>query len=418
MLYNVKVKLKQWGKYMNKNVSKSAQRAGCSFGGGSSQLVASLLAYLDYGKVLKRSFLASLVSLRTLRGRMLDFVLKMTSNTVMLSDSETSQCCHNLKRLRPQDNRPLSLTLSLGERTFDDISHNLTISNLRKFLIYLFPSTLFPSKNVTHLFTSQNKKAAFTLAEVLITLGIIGVVAAITLPTLIQNYQKKTYVEGLKSGISILSQGFRKVLADEGVDDLSNTEMWKNCQLSYYNGYSITKTCETILSKYFKVAKFQSISDLHAIGDTNAQYYYTINDVVECKNLVTKSNKRYYLNDKTKCYGPSHITIMLANGMRVDLNIVSGGFYVGNINLDINGGKGPNTWGRDAFDLCILPNGNVIGKYDGQYAKAEAEYSGYSVDDYIERYKKFVEADCSSTTTSMGNLCSGRIINDGWKMNY
>lgn len=34
-------------------------------------------------------------------------------------------------------------------------------------------------------------KKAFTLAEVLITLGIIGVVAAITLPTLIANYQKK-----------------------------------------------------------------------------------------------------------------------------------------------------------------------------------------------------------------------------------
>ena len=35
------------------------------------------------------------------------------------------------------------------------------------------------------------KHAAFTLAEVLITLGIIGVVAAITMPTLINNYQKK-----------------------------------------------------------------------------------------------------------------------------------------------------------------------------------------------------------------------------------
>ena len=35
------------------------------------------------------------------------------------------------------------------------------------------------------------KRAAFTLAEVLITLAIIGVVAAMTIPTLIANYQKK-----------------------------------------------------------------------------------------------------------------------------------------------------------------------------------------------------------------------------------
>ena len=42
------------------------------------------------------------------------------------------------------------------------------------------------------------RRAAFTLAEVLITLGIIGVVAALTLPTLIQNHQKQVYVTQLK----------------------------------------------------------------------------------------------------------------------------------------------------------------------------------------------------------------------------
>jgi len=42
------------------------------------------------------------------------------------------------------------------------------------------------------------EKAAFTLAEVLITLGIIGVVAAMTLPALIQNYQKGVVLNRLK----------------------------------------------------------------------------------------------------------------------------------------------------------------------------------------------------------------------------
>ena len=37
----------------------------------------------------------------------------------------------------------------------------------------------------------MGKKLAFTLAEVLITLGIIGVVAALTLPALISNYKKQ-----------------------------------------------------------------------------------------------------------------------------------------------------------------------------------------------------------------------------------
>lgn len=45
------------------------------------------------------------------------------------------------------------------------------------------------------------KIRAFTLAEVLITLGVIGVVAAMTLPTLIQNYQEQEYVNKLKKAI-------------------------------------------------------------------------------------------------------------------------------------------------------------------------------------------------------------------------
>ena len=50
-------------------------------------------------------------------------------------------------------------------------------------------------------------KRGFTLAEVLITLGIIGVVAALTLPSLIDNYKKQEYVARLPKGISILNNG-------------------------------------------------------------------------------------------------------------------------------------------------------------------------------------------------------------------
>ena len=55
------------------------------------------------------------------------------------------------------------------------------------------------------------RKAAFTLAEVLITLGIIGVVAAMTLPTLIQNYQAKQRVTQLKKVSSVLNQAYLRV---------------------------------------------------------------------------------------------------------------------------------------------------------------------------------------------------------------
>ncbi|MEE3350319.1 MAG: type II secretion system protein, partial [Candidatus Gastranaerophilaceae bacterium] len=66
----------------------------------------------------------------------------------------------------------------------------------------------------------MKNKLAFTLAEVLITLGIIGVVAALTLPALIQNYQKQVYVNALKKSVSTLENGFKMALAEDGVDEL------------------------------------------------------------------------------------------------------------------------------------------------------------------------------------------------------
>ena len=54
------------------------------------------------------------------------------------------------------------------------------------------------------------KTKAFTLAEVLITLGIIGVVAALTLPNLVANYKKQVLVTQLKAEVNIIENSFRK----------------------------------------------------------------------------------------------------------------------------------------------------------------------------------------------------------------
>lgn len=70
---------------------------------------------------------------------------------------------------------------------------------------------------------SNDRKAkylAFTLAEVLITLGIIGVVAAMTIPTLISKTQKKEAVTRLKGAYSQIAQAIRMSEADNG--DISN----------------------------------------------------------------------------------------------------------------------------------------------------------------------------------------------------
>ena len=61
-------------------------------------------------------------------------------------------------------------------------------------------------------------KTGFTLAEVLITLGIIGVVAAMTIPTLIANTNAQKYRSKFKKSISTLSQAARMSQAQYGFD--------------------------------------------------------------------------------------------------------------------------------------------------------------------------------------------------------
>ena len=69
--------------------------------------------------------------------------------------------------------------------------------------------------NLQKAISSASRKVAFTLAEVLITLGIIGVVAAMTLPTLIQNYQKKVAAVQLKHFSSLIQQANKAYTAQE-----------------------------------------------------------------------------------------------------------------------------------------------------------------------------------------------------------
>ena len=64
--------------------------------------------------------------------------------------------------------------------------------------------------------------SGFTLAEVLITLGIIGVVAALTMPALITNYQKQQTINTLKKSYSILQQAIK--LSELKNDD---TQYWE-----------------------------------------------------------------------------------------------------------------------------------------------------------------------------------------------
>ncbi len=91
--------------------------------------------------------------------------------------------------------------------------------------------------------SSQTARLGFTLAEVLITLGIIGIVAALTLPSLITNYQKKTTATSVKKAYSELNQIVERAKADYG-----DPSGW-----SYYEKDNLAQWVQTYIEPYIKV---------------------------------------------------------------------------------------------------------------------------------------------------------------------
>ena len=70
-------------------------------------------------------------------------------------------------------------------------------------------------------------------------------------------------------------------------------------------------------------------------------------------------------------------------------------------------------------DTIILKEGKIFGKPDSRaQAEAYAKYNNKDITSIIENYKTKREAECNNTTTEAGDACSGRVIDEGWVMNY
>lgn len=196
--------------------------------------------------------------------------------------------------------------------------------NKRKLLGFMF------DKSATSLKMPLAKaKFGFTLAEVLITLGIIGVVSAITIPTLMSKYREKQTVARLTETYSILSQAIRSVQDDEGTPD-----EW-NLSGNYYQ----KDDSEVIAQKLLPAMKVA----LDCGTAPNDSCFY--------------SGAYKYLNGNgAGRYGGDKIyKIVLMNGTSMAIAHWSDSeridFYV-----DTNGNRPPNVIGRDMFCISWFKN--------------------------------------------------------------
>lgn len=171
---------------------------------------------------------------------------------------------------------------------------------------------------------------AFTLAEVLIVLGVIGIVAEMTIPTLMNNVQSQTYVAGVLKFNSTLHQAIL---------------MWKQD----INCYSDAGTClsqqglgDNDCTNFDQIGKFMRISDKSLAGAT--------------ANWLPASTSNYAGVAQTGVWGgvsnasTGLCKYLLQDGttFTMDVDPAQIGIFV-----DVNGKKPPNRMGKDTFTFTI-----------------------------------------------------------------
>ena len=186
---------------------------------------------------------------------------------------------------------------------------------------------------------SKRRKVAFTLAEVLITLGIIGVVAALTLPSVIQNYREKEYATKLKRFYSEMENASRLVVEEYGTIDT-----WG---LTHSFGEDANTTQEDMDNKYKSVDLFWSRYMKYLGGEK-----------------TPPSNMYIYGMDKKSVlldYSGRHGWYALKDGIVVRTTWLSAGegctAYCGDFSVDLDGDKGSNSVGRDIFFFYFTNKG-------------------------------------------------------------
>ena len=184
---------------------------------------------------------------------------------------------------------------------------------------------------------AKNRKIAFTLAEVLITLGIIGAVAALTIPTLIQNHQEKVTVTKVKKFFNIMSQSY-----DFSVQKYGLPSQW---------GITTRSAEDSILLRDKITGSLKVIK----LCDTNG-------DGKNC-GASDKYNEGTcdYSNYSSAFLADGTTVIFVSNskGLSIDSKTT---VSVGEVQIDINGLEAPNVLGKDVFmfyvtDKGIIPSG-------------------------------------------------------------
>lgn len=219
----------------------------------------------------------------------------------------------------------------------------------------------------------------FTLAEVLITLGIIGVVAAMTMPSLIANYNGKKYRTAFKKTVSVLSQAAAMNKANEDFDYSGATGSYGVSVEGVSRNFFIYNIAENNIKGIEYTDTINHFENEATIGLKKDEDGYSSYSIKQ----ATPQSFNYFSTDQIGAYAlPDGVWVTFPDGFSIgDCHLAegqtiskwfdyecSGPCIAGCAGyIDVNGPKGPNkevscTTGTTSFDLdehCTVSDGSM-----------------------------------------------------------
>lgn len=175
---------------------------------------------------------------------------------------------------------------------------------------------------------------AFTLAEVLLTLGIIGIVAAMTIPTLMNNTNDRATISKINKAYSTLSQAVMSMIADGTT--MASLFTTVNDPMPFYNllipKLSVLKNCGQASTGCIYNGQYKTLNN--GPWDDFQSSTYATAILSDGMSIIV--------------YGPTVANCKWSAGDKCTA-----------INVDVNGAQQPNVLGRDVFQFWVTENGVV-----------------------------------------------------------
>ena len=208
-----------------------------------------------------------------------------------------------------------------------------------------------------------------------------------TVPTLMQNHQRKTYVTQLHKVYNELSQALIQYQTDRNAINLTEA------------GLTTLNSIENFFTTYFRIVQNCSTTQAPCFAASYKKIAGT-----------------------TSSFRCLHNCVSLASGAAIGTvnEFKQGNGVILQFVVDINGPKGPNIFGRDAFSLFLYKNGIIDDLLvDTSDPDAAGDWiSGGTAPLSEEQREENFTYGCLGAVSGVYHGCFGKILNDNWDMTY